>query len=162
MEQAGSEHSGGLGDEQISKLLRLGLSAEDEPAGVRPVERLLERLSQEDGPGWFRETAGSLLDLRPSPEAVLLERRPDITELERLKSRCKEMVNSSGDDHLISLAGYYLAVAAGLKHHKVLLSGMDSSSWYEILDDLEIGFPPPLDELFREAREALAGLAGSA
>jgi hypothetical protein len=146
-----------LDDEQVSKFLKMSLS---EGGGGKPrqIDELLDRLQLEDGMRWLREGALKVFGLTPTPEAVLIEGKPCVAEIEELKRRGKALGVGEGDRRLLGLAVYYMAVAAGLRTHGALHSRVERTSWAEILLDLEGGCPEPWKSFFGDARKVLENL----
>ena len=135
-----------------STLLRLGLDQH------RPVDRLIDRLSEADGGSWL-ESALSWGPMQGhcSPRDLLLAGGADLELLKRIKERGKAMVKSavSNDEQLAGLAGYFFAVAAALRWHGRLIANRARGEVAEILLDLAAVAPQPYQDLLGRAMSAL-------
>ena len=145
-------------NERLSRFLLLGLRGEE-----RPLDRLIERLSRADGESWFRNALESIPDVKGrSPVEQLAEGWASVQELCAIKDRCKHLrARSSGEeDILVSMLGYFLAVAAALVHHATVISGRSGKDLEPLLLDLATTVPEPWSDLLARAAVEAAGEEG--
>lgn len=134
--------------EQTTSLLRLGLS--DPP---RPVDELIERLRAADGASWLATTLerGPLAGVGNATD-VLVEGRCTPEQLRTVKDEARAMSKKSdARDRLAGIAAYFLAIAAGLRHHGTLLTSRDRAAVNEVLLDLAEAAPDPFSGLLMDA-----------
>ena len=141
--------------EQASRLLRLGISD-----AARPVDDLLDRLTEPDGPSWL---AGVLTDGPTGsygcPEQSLAGGAISLEQLRSLKQQGAELASSASSEvaRLTALVCYFFAVASGLAHFGHNLTSRSGSELIPILDDLAAVTPPIWAALFKRAVAVLSG-----
>ncbi len=138
-----------LGEDHVSSLLRLAL--ED---GRRPVDDLIDRLGQPDGPAWLVGTIDALSIF--SHEALtqqLVEGQATLEQLVAIKDESKSTVGRGEDSgsRLVAMWVYFVTVAAALMHYGALICSRDRDELDPILLDLAVVAPPPWSELLGRA-----------
>lgn len=149
-----SHPDGPVEADQASRLLRVGLRG---PA--RPVDRLLDRLAEEDGAKWLHGVlSDGSLDLLAS--ATVDRGGADIT-LDALKS-LKEIGKTSAmradtrDATLRAMVGYFFSVGTGLAMFRENISSRSAEELDPILMDLASVSPPEWSAMFEKAWGALS------
>ena len=99
-----------LTSDQTAQLLQVSLTG-----ASRPVDVLVERLSQRDGGAWLQRSLSALLteqDLQ-----ILHDDQPAAETVATLKKRAKRHLDEASDQqsHLAALMCYCLTVARGLR-----------------------------------------------
>lgn len=147
-----------LPNETVTRLLQLGLAGPR-----RPVDALVDRLSMPDGASWFTQS----LQRHPlknigDAEATLVHGRADLVALERLKEASKRLLHDAinENDRLTGLAGYFLAVAAALRHHNRIICSRSAEELHSVMLDLAAVAPAPWSDLLSAA--ALKAAPGEA
>lgn len=138
--------------EQTAQFLRLALS------GSRPIDHLLRRLEDADGPEWFaRALPSSPVGSIPDGCRKLAEGPVEITELDLIKRRSKalSMHATYHEEMLAGVAGYFLAVAAGVVHLRRLLSSRPVEELEPIFRDLAALVPEPWATLVKSAADGI-------
>ena len=132
-----------------SRLLQLGLSGPR-----RPVDGLVERLSQLDGHRWLE----SALSRGPActfedPESALIHGGATLDQLKEMKEDCKSLMKQSRDQEtrLIALAGYFLAIAAAMAHYENCICSREREELDPILLDLASVAPGDWSNLLSRA-----------
>lgn len=130
-------------------LLRLGLRPE------RPIEALVERLEQDDGTSWLVEAIASH-GLTLTHDHVLSGAA--LSELEALKESAKRRnsVQATLETQHQALAGYFLAAAAALAHHRTRISSATPAELHEAFLELAAVAPPAWRDLLTTALRHLA------
>jgi hypothetical protein len=135
-----------------SRLLQLGLSGPR-----RPVDALIDRLSQLDGHRWLE----SALTVGPAsvfedPENALIHGRATLDQLKQMKDGGKSLMKQSRDreTRLIAIAGYFVAIAAAMAHYGNRICSREREELNPILLDLAAVAPNKWSELL--SRAALA------
>lgn len=138
----------------VSRLLALGLRGPR-----RPVDSLLDRLAESDGPAWIEHAIRGL----DTPDAaggsvrtLLLDGNHisgSLLQLITLKDRCKKAASGSrgGLPPAEPLLGYFFAIAAALAHHATPISSMPRADIDGVLLDLASVTPEPWTELLCRA-----------
>ncbi|MCI0365895.1 MAG: hypothetical protein L0Y44_00035 [Phycisphaerales bacterium] len=145
--------------EKASLFLRLGMSAPR-----RPVDDLIDRLNQPDGKRWL---PGALEDgpMRGmgTPLDLLVNGKATVQQCMLIKDHSKVFVRKAMDNEakMAGIAGYFLAIAAGLRHHGVLLTARERAGLRDILLDLAEALAEPYRALVSQAALS-APAAGSA
>ena len=132
-----------------SKLMRLGISR-----SRRPVDDLIDRLRQPDAAAWL-DTAlrsGPIPD-DGAPAALLVEGAATTGDLEAIKERSKALLRTAGagSQRLPGIAGYFLSIAAALRHHGVLITARSRDELDPVLLDLAEAAPAPYGEMLSAA-----------
>ncbi len=149
---------GRLQGSTVTKLLQLGLAGPR-----RPVDALIDRLNASDGATWFSVALGRHpIKQIGDPVLTLVHGRADMTALERLKDASKRLLQDaiSENDRLTGLAGYFLAVAAGVEHHARNISSRPPTELHGVLLDLAAVSPAPWSDLLAGAAMKALPMAG--
>ena len=136
--------------ERWARLLKLGLS----PSEQRPVDRLVERLGEEDARAWFDNT----LETWENPfDAELLRGKIPLAQLRSEKERVKELLrkNSIIEVELVGLTKYFLLLASALAHHGVKISGLPNEEVAAHLTELASVVPGEWRDVLVEAIQKL-------
>ena len=126
------EVNGGM----TSKLLRLGISGPS-----RPVDDLISRLEQPDGPEWFRrQFAEPALAVLADPHGP-----GDLNALSAAKTVGKQLLSGPGsrDERLRGLLAYFLSIAAALQRFDSNISSRTIADIEPVLADLATAVPEP-------------------
>ncbi len=138
-----------------TKLLRLGLGGRR-----RPVDDLIDRLHEADGAAWLSRAlnAGPLHGIGAA-DAMLLEGKASVATLAAIKERSKVILERPRDreERLAGLAGYFLSIAAGLRHHGKVIGGRGREERDAVFLDLAAAAPPAWSEMLGAATMARAG-----
>ena len=132
-----------------TELLRLGLSGPR-----RPVDDLVDRLSEPDGAEWLiRALEDKALGGRGSAVEQLAEGRATIDQLAEVKDRSQRLLRTGPDQDtlLAGIAGYFFALAAALLHHGRALSSRSRDELDPVLLDLATVAPSPFSEMLSDA-----------
>jgi hypothetical protein len=137
--------------ETATRLLRLGLS---EPR--RPVDDLIDRLGAADGATWLEGALERVLGDLGSAREQLVEGRATIAQLASVKEHSQTLLRAGpdADSRLAGIAGYFLALAAALRHHGHALSSRGRDELDAVLLDLATAAPSPFSELLSGATQA--------
>lgn len=145
--------------EKASLFLRLGMSAPR-----RPVDDLIDRLKKGDGASWLPVALenGPMRGMG-SPVEMLVQGKATAQQCGVIKDHSKVFVRKAVDTdaRVAGIAGYFLAIAAGLKHHGLLITTRERAGLRDILLDLAEALPKPYSELVSQAALS-APAAGSA
>lgn len=140
-----------LGASDASHLLELGLSGPK-----RPIDRLIDRLSQPDAFLWLEKNllsgpAGAFGD----PLVYLVEGKATLDQLIAIKQTSKSLLGASpGDEaNLTALAGYFFAVAAALVHHQTVICSRPRDEMTTALLDLAAVAAEPWATLLSDASD---------
>jgi hypothetical protein len=145
--------------EKASLFLRLGMSAPR-----RPVDDLIDRLRKPDGGRWLaRALEDGPMRGMGSPTDLLVNGKATVQECMLIKDHSKVFVRKAteSDAKMAGIAGYFLAIAAGLRHHGVLLTTRERAGLRDILLDLSEALAEPYRDLVSHAALS-APAAGSA
>ncbi len=138
-----------------SKLMRLGFSRPR-----RPVDDLIDRLRQPDAAAWMDEAlrSGPIAD-DGAPVALLVEGTATAEDLAVIKERSKTLLHTSGtgSQRLAGVAGYFLSIAAALRHHGVLITARSRDEVDPVLLDLAEAAPAPYGDMLSAATLAETG-----
>lgn len=130
-----------ISQEETSRLIRMAT----ESMG-RPVHRLIDRLTLVDGPDWFRRmlAEGPVARLGDA-EDQLVRGKATLGELVQLKQASKQQFKRRADsqDRLYGMAGYFLSVAAALRHHGKNICSRPRTELEDTLLDLAAAVPEP-------------------
>jgi hypothetical protein len=131
-----------------STLLQLGL---DGPR--RPVHGLLDRLSEAGGAAWLESALSRVCEDLGTPRELLVEGRASLEQLTTIKDRSKRLLRHAddGEASLAGVAGYFLSIAAGLRHHGALIGSRGRSELDGILLDIASVAPSPYSEMLSDA-----------
>ncbi len=123
-----------------TRLLESAATASDSP-----VERLLDRLCEDDGDRWFDSAlqAGPACGAGPA-DRLLTSPGPSLEALKLIKQKSKLIHQQATDEEtrLPARLTYFLVQAAALAHHGVLISSLDRKRVISILTDLAEVVPP--------------------
>jgi hypothetical protein len=131
--------------DHASTLLRLGLTGPR-----RPVDDLIDRLQRPDGAAWLER---ALARIPACGSAAMLLGHASVKDLTAAKEHCKLLLRDSSDPELrlAAIAGYFLSIAAGLRHHGVRIGGQGRAELSEILLDLAAAAPPAWRDMLAAA-----------
>jgi len=149
-----SHPDGPVEADQASRLLRVGLRG---PA--RPVDRLLDRLAEEDGAKWLRGVlSDDPLGLLASATADRAEAGITLDALKSLKQigKTSAMRADTRDATLRAMVGYFFSVGTGLAMFRENISSRSAEELDPILMDLASVSPPEWSALFEKAWAALS------
>ncbi len=138
-----------LSKDQVSSLLRLALEGRS-----RPVDDLIERLGNPDGPKWLV----AIIDASPLWSygvlvQQLVEGQGTREQLVAIKEESKRMVRRAEDrdSRLRAMWVYFATIAAALARYGSLISSRNRSELDAILLDLAEAAPPPWSQLLSSA-----------
>jgi hypothetical protein len=117
----------------------------------RPIDQLIDRLDDAGMPWLLAALASGPLEGMGAPEAVLAAGRSSVEDLGIVKKRSKALLRTNGEQRLAGIAGYFLALAAGLRDHGVLLTSRSVEELRPLLIDLASALDGPLQTLLVEA-----------
>lgn len=142
-----------------ARLLQLGIRGP-----VRPVDRLIERLSHADKNAWVEDSLDELTNSIQQPVRDLLlgsDGPPGgsggggaaLDALRTIKDRCKRLAakGKPGEEPLAPMLGYFFALASALAHHRALVSSVPRSEIDGVLLDLACVLPDPWADLLCRA-----------
>lgn len=154
---AKSEEFKGISSLHVSRLLELGLSKEREP-----IDGLVARLRSKDGSGWLRKAMESgRIGALTEWEAIANAAGAPISLLRSIKDRANALLRDPVDQDALhaGMSGYFIAIAAGLAQHGVLLTRQPRGKLEPILRKLSEAAPGPWAELFLRALDSLEATA---
>ncbi len=127
-----------------TRLLRFGLSEK-----ARPIDELIDRLLDVDGPTWLDSVlrsgpAGSFGD----PMVTLLDGAATLDQLMAVKQTSKSLLtrDANADSRLTALATYFFVVAAALGNHQTNICSRSGHELAEVLLELASVCPEPWRE----------------
>jgi len=137
-----------LTTDQTAQLLHASLSQ-----SLRPIDMLVDRLSEADGGAWLNRSLRQVLDA--SEIEMLGGTAVSEAAIAAVKSRAKRRLAAAPthQEHVAALACYCLAVARGLVSCNRLLSSRSGEEWAELFADLAGELPPPWRETVSHAAE---------
>ncbi len=138
-----------IGPEQASRMLRVGLAGPE-----RPIDRLLDRLSDDDGAAWLRDVlSDGALAILDSVVAARRDRTVTVEALTTLKEQCKSAVVGRRDPEasLRAMVGYFFAIAAAIAVFGTIISSRGADELEPILTDLASVTPPDWSSVFERA-----------
>ncbi len=128
----------------------------------RPVDDLIERLSETDGSAWFRAAIKrSPFGTRVAQSIKTSDAAPDLETLIAAKQDSKQVLHRAADRDawLVGLAGYLLAIASAAVHHGAVISSTSSHELAGSLLDLATVAPEPWSDLLGRAALVVGGPA---
>lgn len=137
-----------LTTDQTAQLLAASLSQAN-----RPIDVLVDRLSEPDGETWLSASLQRVLDARDIE--LLGGTSVSEAEIAAVKSRAKRQLAQATNyqEHVAALACYCLSVARGLVSCNRLLSSRSGEEWAEFFADLAAELPAPWRETVSRAAE---------
>jgi hypothetical protein len=138
-----------------ARLLQLGIRGP-----VRPVDRLIERLSHADKNAWVEDSLDDLTRSIQQPVRDLLlgpggsgGGPAALDALKSMKDRCKRLAakGKPGEEPLAPMLGYFFALASALAHHRTLVSSVPRGEIDGVLLDLACVLPDPWADLLCRA-----------
>lgn len=137
-----------LTTDQTAQLLHAGLSQ-----AMRPIDMLVDRLSDEDGAAWLEQSLRAILT--DSELRLLQDNGVTIAEIAAIKLRAKQRAAGAPNhqEHLAAIACYCLAVARGLLSCDQLLSSRSGEEWAELFAGLAGDLPEPWRDMVSRAAE---------
>ena len=120
----------------------------------RPVDELIDRLSEADGDRYFRGTLMPGLQRAYGPAIDrLVERSASLDDLITIKQQAKALhaAAESEAQRLIAMAGYFFAVGTALILFNKLICSRPRAELQPIMLDLATVTPPPLSEIIERA-----------
>ncbi len=147
---------GPLGEDMVSRLLRLGQSG---PRDDEPVDELVERISLPGGDRWILSALASSDLTSGRLEDLLVKGAGNLDEIVSIKDRAKAIFNREKDEdlRLLGLAAYLLAIAAGLTHHGTLITRQRREIVDSGLHRLSAVMPSPWKELLERGEASPRG-----
>lgn len=140
-----------LTDRQTAGLLEMCVSH-----SRRPVDHLIDRLHEPDGPEWWQRAIESNCTAvcGPNPDD-LLEGRATLDQLTAFIKSCSQRAKSAMnlETKLLAAAGYFVAVAAGLAYHETLICSRSRDELAPILRELAEITPKAWASLLRSASD---------
>jgi len=119
-----------------------------------PLLHLRQRLEQQDGAAWLRGCLAKppFAPLADAERALVAGPLP-LAELEALKGRAKRSFGPEQprELRLASIAAYFLAIAAALKHHRACITGQPLDEVRALLLDLATAIDEPWSSLLSAA-----------
>ncbi len=137
---------GDLSEAQANLLFGLGRR--------RPVDELIDRLSEDDGPTFFEDTLmPGLISAYGGLVERMVDRSATLDELVEIKEKAKALkVGAEGEpQRLVAMAGYFFAVGTALILHNKLICSRPRTELQPIMLDLATVTPPPLSEIIEKA-----------
>lgn len=148
-----SEEFQGISSLRVSRLLELGLSREREP-----IDGLVARLRASEGADWLRKAIESGgIGSRADWESIASPAGAPTSLLRAIKDRANDLLRDPADQDAFhaGMAGYFIAIAAGLAQHGELLTRQPREKLEPILRKLSEVAPSPWAPLFRRALDSL-------
>lgn len=148
-------------DRKTERLLRLAMNRPNLVA-----EELRRKIEAKEGSRWFEsvlhtDPLGLFRDLDRGDGSEETEARPirllsgDVTieQLRAIKEKSKALFRATRDpdQRLIGAVGYFLSIAAGLRHHHTRICSRSRQEVDPILLDLASAAPSPWNELLSRA-----------
>ena len=133
----------------VSGLLRIAVNDKQ-----RPVDLLIDRLTQPDAEHWFN---GALQQPPAEPtedlQDLLIRGAADLDQLNARKDAAKKIFGSAreADQRSTGLLHYLLVISAGLEHHGRLLSSQPRGELSAVLLELAMSLPEPWNDFVAEA-----------
>lgn len=146
---------------QASVFLKLGITGPR-----RPVDDVIDQLRKDRSGQWLTGAlqGGPIAALGSasggaSAADLLANGKATLEQCSAIKEKSKKIVKHavSPQERLGGIAGYFISIAAGLRHHDVLLTTHDREELAGILLDLAEVAPEPYATLLSEAALAHSG-----
>ena len=140
---------------RAARLLQLGIRGP-----TRPVDRLMGRLGAPDGHEWFEYALDELTrTVQPGLRDLLLNTgtggalENTAAPLRDIKDRCKKLTSKGkpGDEPLVPMLGYFLALGAALAHHRTMMSSVPRPDIDSVLLDIACMVPDPWADMLCRA-----------
>lgn len=134
-----------------SRLLQLGLNIQESP-----IDQLLDRLNQPDGPQWLdQQLSEKPISIFGSPEQIFVDGNITLEQLQQIKLKCKQILSTQKDyqSRMLATIGYFFSIAASLQHHQKLLSSRKIDEIKAAMNDLSAITSKPWCNLFKSASE---------
>jgi|GEM_PF-1689260 len=141
---------------EASRLLKLGLTSHE-----NPVEQLVKRLRESDGPDWLVIALQKLPEVGGAEgEHWLLDPPVSLAVIKEFKQQCIDLAGETDSEEtwLIAMVGYCLAIAAALAHHKELITTRKHDEVERAIRDLERVAHHPWHGMLTTALAALSSL----
>ena len=138
-----------IGPEQASRMLRVGLAGPE-----RPIDTLLDRLSDDDGAAWLRDVlSDGAMAILGAVVAARHDETVTVESLTALKEQCKSAVVRRRDPEasLRAMVGYFFAVAAAIDRFGTNISSRGADELAPMLMDLASVTPPDWSSVFERA-----------
>ncbi len=138
-----------LSELDASRLFQIGLCGPR-----RPVDALIDRLSQLDGHHWLDSALSTgTASMFEDPENALIRGSATLDQLKRMKEEGKSVIKRSRDreTRLNALASYFLAIAAAMVHHRNLICSRRRDELNPVLLDLASVAPGKWSDLLSQA-----------
>ena len=131
---------------QATKLMKLGMIGPR-----RPADELIDCLARDrHGVAWLEKILedGPLRDLG-NARPLLADGDATVEQLIEIKNRSKRLLKeaSSVEERLGGVAGYFLSIAAGLRHHHARIGGKGRLELDQVMLDLAEFAPEPYSSL---------------
>jgi hypothetical protein len=117
--------------------------------GVRPVDDLIERLLEPDGPTWLESRLAVIMPAETGYRDLFCTRGPGLNQLHAMKNQGKAWLRTAAtpDERLAGTAAYFLAVAAALRWHRTVITSAAAADGgaelRSVLLDLASALPEP-------------------
>ena len=153
--------SSSISASQASVFLKLGITGPR-----RPVDDVIDHLRKDRTGQWLSSAlqAGPMTAVGSaaggaSAAELLASGKATLEQCSAIKEKSKKIVKNaiSPQERLGGIAGYFISIAAGLRHHDVLLTTHDRDELAGILLDLAEVAPEPFATLLSEAALAHSG-----
>ena len=142
----------GISNLHVSRFLELGFSKEREP-----IDGLVTRLRGPGGAVWLRDIfVGGQLGPVADLEAIASPAGASLAVLRSIKDRANALLKDPREPNALhaGMAGYFLAIAAGLGQHGEMLTQQPREKIEPILRKLSSVAPEPWASVFRRALES--------
>ena len=120
----------------------------------RPIDELIDRLSESDGPRYLEQVLMPGLQRAHGPALQrLIDRSATLEELITIKQQAKTL-HAAGETETqrhIAMAGYFFAVGTALILYNKLICSRPRAELQPIMLDLATVTPPPLSDIIQRA-----------
>jgi hypothetical protein len=136
--------SGGFEDipgERLTRMLNLGITEKR-----RPIDELLDRLDEDDGPDWFENfiKAGPIASEGPATE-LLANGTASLDQMKSINKAGRALLKSAShrEDRMAALIAYFMSIAAAVVHHETLITSRERKELDPLFFDLSASVPDP-------------------
>lgn len=135
--------------------LLLGVGLGGDP---RPIDELIAYLTSGIASKWleFALDHGPMKGIGSARE-LLLEGRASAEQMRSVKEQSKRLLKkaAASQERLAAMAGYFIAIAAAVVHHRTIPSDRPYADIRDVLIDLATALPDPWSEMLGKATIAL-------
>jgi hypothetical protein len=143
---------------RANRLLGVGLGGD-----TRPIDELIAYLSSGIAARWLELALdhGPMKDFGSARE-WLFDGRASATQMRAVKDQSKRLLKKAvaPQERLAAMAGYFIAIAASVVHHRIVPSDRPLGDIREVLIDLATALPEPWSEMLGKATLTLDEMMG--